>query len=87
MTDSTETRECRGGGRKAGRAFRKTHTRTRLEADAVWLRKSCVEEGMSNRRDERSCLCCDCQHVRWVQREVGLERWAEAGSFSRAGAP
>lgn len=46
MTDFTETRECRGGGRKAGRAFRKTHTRTRLlEADAVWLRKSCVEEG------------------------------------------
>lgn len=44
MTDSTETRECQGGGRKAGRAFQKTHARTRLEADAVWLRKSCVEE-------------------------------------------
>lgn len=43
--------------------------------------------GMSKRRDERSGLCCDRRHVvlktRWLRREVGLEWWAEAGSFCR----
>lgn len=77
-----------GGRRKTGRAFWKTHTRTRLEAGVIWLRTSCVEEGWAT-EETRVPVCAVtagmwCWRLRRVQREVGLERWARLAHFAEA---
>lgn len=76
-----------GWGKESRKGFPEDTRQDKAGSRCCLVEKVLRGRGMSNRRDRRSCLCCDCQHVRWVQREVGLERWAEAGSFSRAGAP
>lgn len=60
-----------GGRRKAGRAFRKTH-QDKVGSRCYLVEKVLRGRGMSNRRDERSGLCCDRRHV-VLKTEVGAE--------------